>query len=432
MIEDALKSTRNLHRLIIGVSLAVLVFSLSMSSAEDKIRQKAAIDVVIDIDFLAYESWLNSILEAEIEKRVLPAAKPLRDFLDNSGQLIFSLETIAEVMERPAHIGQFMIGDSILSGVSAASINSLAALNGLSLNQDVHITVPRVDGLIAQLEEFLNENGGSGKRITNAMNSITDDPPSLTTFLPETASLATLDFELTDVSVAAATPIFQGLYEFDIATIPDTSFISWLAQQGLSPQITIANNELQFLPHLQPLPKGYSEEPLGKLSLRLADEIRSAGPDQRTIKILGTEVPGRLLILAAPLILLALLYYFKSHLSHISRMTAAHAEDMIGFSWLPINDNLWRIPGTNVSGSGYVVEIVATLALLPIGALVVMYFRLGLFGSVNWGTVFLIASTCMFAAMICWMSLQDVCNIRAKLHSNSEVDRSDIAPDTEL
>lgn len=79
MIEDALKSTRNLHRLIIGVSLAVLVFSLSVYLPDEKIRQKSAIDALLDIDFLAYEIWLQDKLEAEIKKQVIPAVQPLRD-----------------------------------------------------------------------------------------------------------------------------------------------------------------------------------------------------------------------------------------------------------------------------------------------------------------------------------------------------------------
>lgn len=428
MIEDALKSTRNLHRLIIGISLAVLVFSLSMSSVEEKNRQKTAIDELIEFDFLAYKTWLDSFVDAEVKKRVQPATKPLREFIDKSSHLIFGLDTITEVMEKPAHIGQFLISDSILGGVSATNLTSLAALNGLSLAQDVQITVPQVDGLIAQLETFLNENGGTGKRITDAMNSIGDDSQILTTFLPDAASLANLYFELIDTSVASATPVFQGLYKFDLITIPNSSFISWLNQQRPSPLVTTVNDELRFLPDLEPFPKGYAEETLGTLSLRLEDEIRSAGPDQRAIKILGTEVPGRLLVLAAPLILLALLYYFKSHLSHINRMAATHGEEMIGFSWLPINANVWQIPGTNISGSGYIAEIVGTLALLPIGALLVLYFRLGFFGSVHWGTMCLIASTCMFAVLICWMSLRDVRSIRARLCINSELNRSDIAP----
>lgn len=431
MIEDALKSTRNLHRLIIGVSLAVLVFSLSISSAQDKIRQKNSIDTLIDINFLEYESWLDSHLDAEIRTRVLPATEPLQKFLNDSSHLIFGLDNIADVLQKPAHIGQFLVGESLLSSVSAANLTSLAALNGLSLDQDVQITVPQVEGLIAQLEDFLNSNGATGKRITSAMNSITDDSPLLATFLPDTATVAFLSFELTDTSVAAATPVFQGLYEFDLITIPDTSFISWVDQKKLLPHVRTTNNELQFLPDLEPLPKGYSEEPLGKLSLRLEDEIRSAGPDQRTIKILGTEVPGRLLVLAAPLILLALLYYFKSHLSHICRMSSAHAEEMIGFSWLPLNANVWQIPRTSFTGSAHVVEIVSTLALLPIGALVVMYVRLGLFGSVHWGTALLIGITCMFAILICYMSLQDVRSIRNRLHSDPDIESTDIVSNIE-
>ena len=414
MIEDALKSTRNLHRLIIGVSLAVLVFSLSMYLAEDKVRQKAAIDALIDIDFLSYEDWLQKKLDIHIAANVVPAVKPVRDLLEDSGYLIFDLDSIADVLEETPHIGRFLVDESILANVSATTLTSLDALNGLSLEHDGQLAVPKVDSLIGQLEEFLAENNGAGKRITNAATSVTGDIPILTTFLPDTTSIASLDFQLADVSVAAAVPVFQGLYDVDLMTIPDSSYLAWLEQQGHA-SIAVQGGELRFLPDIATLPKGFSEEPLGKLSLRLADEIRAAGPEQRTLTILGTEVPGRLLVLAAPLILLALLYYFKSHLSHLTRMSEHHAGDMVGFSWLPINASSWEIPGTHWRWSGYLAEIVATLAVLPVGALLVMYFRLRQFGEVGIGTSLVIGCACCVALLICWMSLNEVNTIRERL-----------------
>ncbi len=421
MIEDALKSTRNLHRLIIGVSLAVLVFSLSMYLAEDKVRQKAEIDYLIDVDFLAYETWLQNTLDAEVRKRLIPAVKPLRDMLENSNHLVFELDSIADVLEQFAHIGRFELSESILSDMSAASLNALDALNGLSLAQDVQITVPLVDTLIPQLEEFLNQESGAGKRIVNARTSVSDEIPLLVTFLPEAASLASIDFELVDVSAAAATPVFQGLYEFELLTLPNTSFISWLQAQGHDLYIRTSSGAMEFLPKLKPLPTGFTEQPLGELSLRLADEIKAAGPEQRNLKILGTEVPGRLLIFAAPLILIALLYYFKSHLSHVTHMAKNHAEEMVGFSWLPINNSVWQIPGTTLKWSGHFAEVVLTIGVLPVGALIVMSLRLGLFGAIGPATAILVVMSCAFATAICWLSLRDIVTLRTYLFSGDEL-----------
>lgn len=186
----------------------------------------------------------------------------------------------------------------------------------------------------------------------------------------------------------------------------------------------IDGNDIRFLPDVAPLPKGFTEEPLGTLSLRLADEIRAAGPEQHTLAILGTEVPGRLLVLAAPLVLMALLYYFKGHLSHLTRMSEHHATDMVGFSWLPINASSWQLPGTQLNWSGYLAEIVATLAILPVGALLVMYFRLRDFGTVSIGTSLVIGCVCSLALVISWMSLSEVRTILQRLQL-AEQARSD-------
>ena len=335
---------------------------------------------------------------------------------------MFDLDSIADVLEGPAHVGKFLVQDSILSELSSATMTRLDALNGLSLSQNVQIILPKVDSLIDQIEIFLTDNGGAGKRIMGASTSVVDFDPVLETFLPESLSLASLSFEMTDVSVAAGTPVFQGLYEFELVTIADTSYIYWLQQQGLDPYVRNTSSDLKFLPELQPLPKGFSEEPLGKLSLRLGDEIRAAGPEQKAIKILGTEVPGRLLVLAAPLILFALLYYFKSHLSHLTRLATDHVEAMTGFSWLPINKSVWHIPGTKISGSGHLAETVVTVAVLPCVALLVLFYRLSFFGSLGPATSFIIGCTCVFSIFICWMSLDDIQNIRARLNRKSKVE----------
>ena len=346
---------------------------------------------------------------------MIPAVKPVRDLLASDEYLIFELDSITDALEGTPHIGQFLVGESNLANVSAATLTSLDALNGLSLEQDVQLTVPNINFLMQELQEFLTDNNKAGKRVTDASTSLTNDPPILTTFLPDSTPIASLDFQLADVTVTGAIPVFQHLYDVDVVNIPNSSFLIWLSQQGFDPIIRIDGGEILFLPDVRPLPKGFAEESLGILSLRLADEIRAAGPEQRTLTILGTTVPGRLLVLAAPLVLLALLYYFKSHLSHLTRMSDQHADEMVGFSWLPINLSRWQLPGTGFQWSGHVAELITTLAVLPVGALLVMYFRLSPFGGVGIGTSLLIGCTCSVALVICWMSLVEVKTIRQRV-----------------
>jgi len=59
MIEDALKSTRTLHRLIMTVSLVTIVFALSINLPEDKAAQKQIIDDLVAIDFTDYNAFVE-------------------------------------------------------------------------------------------------------------------------------------------------------------------------------------------------------------------------------------------------------------------------------------------------------------------------------------------------------------------------------------
>ena len=184
--------------------------------------------------------------------------------------------------------------------------------------------------------------------------------------------------------------------------------MSWLTTKGFDPIITETNGEIKFLSELDNLPVGFTETKLGLLSAQLRDQIEAGGPDQRTITILGTEVPGRLLVLAAPLVLAGLAYYFKSHLSHLKELAGKQSGEMYGFAWLPINQAKWEVPFTKGTVLLHKAELIATVAILPISALIIMLYKLSSFGTVSVGIVFIALATCVFSACVAAAALKDI------------------------
>jgi len=339
MIEDALKSTRVLHRLILGVSLVTLVFSLSMRLTHEQRDYKTAIDALLDTDFSAYLTWLQPKLDAQIKRLVLPAIAPLREQLDKGGHLMFNLDEISNTLETPFHVGRISVEELVLSDLSSATLTQLNALNGLSLQEDVQLLVPQIEPLLAAIELFLLENPEAGKRVDNARATIGFDNLDFNaeTFLPGESVSAALYFELVDAVSVGAAPVFQANFDANIMTIPQTSFLSWVEQSAMTSVVVQNNANLVFAPRLANAPRGYHQEQLGLLSLRLADEIKAAGPEQQSAPIFGTTVPGQLLVFAAPLILMSLVYYLFYHTAHLARLAPQHAREMATFAWLPIS-----------------------------------------------------------------------------------------------
>ena len=413
MIEDALKSTRNLNRLILVVSLVTLIFALSLKIEETKRIQKAAVDALLEVDFLAYETWLSAKLQPAIDKalgqdRALVEAA-LKDVM------VFRLDEILRVLSEPVHVGKLLTEELVLTSLSDATLEQLDDLNGLSLAKDVQIAVPELEPLLPELLSFFGTHETAGRRIEDANVTTNSFNFTATSFVPLERLTAVLYFELVDSVRVVGSPVFQGRFDATVHDVPGTSFLSWLAEADLGSVVEIAEGRVIFAPLLSDTPYGFRHEKLETLSQRLAQDIASAGPEGRTATILGTQVPGLLVVLAAPLTLMALTYYFVSHTIHVSRLAKRHADEIRGFAWLPITMMDWRIPGLAQPIPGRRVELLASAALLPLAALWALYVKLRAFGNVSAPTSLLILVASLWIASFWWVAQRRVDRIRELL-----------------
>ena len=420
MIEDALKSTRALHRLIMTVSLVTIVFALSTNLPQEKAAQKQIIDDLIATDFAAYSTFVASKVEEKRQADLVPLSEQFGKELESKGHLTFGLNNLADEFGKPIHVGQVLLEELLLTEMSNATIVGLNALNGISLGSDVQILVPRTDLLLAEIDAFLADNPQAGRRVDEIQVSLGETDFIAESFLPGQEVTVGIYFELLDAVRTGGAPVFNASFLADLVEIDDTSFLTWLSTQAFDESLVkLDGGEVIFASALQSAPQGFTNEKLGILSLRLEDEIAKSSPTSQSVSILGTNVPGALAMFASPIILFALSYYFAAHTGHLSRIVSKDRESFEAFSWLPISIKAeWRIVSSKnrvlVLPLG-VLECMSSAVLLPIGAMALLYFRLQTFGGLSLLQISCLLGAAMGIFLFGLFAMKNVLQVRSIL-----------------
>jgi len=408
LVEDALKLTRTLHRLIIAVSGISIVFAFSVSLPEEKIRQRDAIEALLSTDFTSYREFIDARVASFAEAQLQPIAEEVeRTFAEGEGMVINDFELV-DRFRQPIHVGRVLVEELVLAAISAATLNQLDALNGLDLDRDVQVVLPRADIAVEIAQFFESEKGA--RRISGI--GIALDVPDWTaqSFLPKTDdAIAVINFELPATVNIGATPIFQAQFECDVVELENTSFLTWLKTRSeMAAIVTIENNQIRFDSELTGLSSGVREDSLGNIASSLALEIAQLGPDQQTATFLGTSVPGRLVLFAAPIVLIALQYYFAHHTRHLVRLAPKNISAFRQFAWLPLSlerdiSQTWRT------------ETGATVIAGPLFALGFLLYRLNVFGDTPLLAVLLSAGAGLATMLLGMSSLNNIGEIRDQM-----------------
>ena len=85
------------------------------------------------------------------------------------------------------------------------------------------------------------------------------------------------------------------------------------------------------------MPRESAERNLADLLASINEELRKRNPENKSVSLLGAEIPGNLLVYATPFILLALSYYFLFHLTHLQRFVRENRALFEQFAWLPLS-----------------------------------------------------------------------------------------------
>ncbi len=404
MIEDALKSTRNVYRLILTIAFVTLIFSLSIESPSDKKKQLDHINQLLSFDFLAYQGFVDEQIKVATEQQYHELSQRIKDKIEQQGYSIFNLHHIAEAFDHSPHIGRLLVEDLVLSEVNNATLNQLSALNGLSLNQNVQVVMPKDEDFVDTVIEFLQENSYSmGRRVDGVQVTLGDFNFIGNTFLPDEETLISVYFELPENIRTSGAPVFNADIPASIQSIPNTSFAHWLLEQADPSLVKQSNNKLLWLPEIKPSSNGFTETKLGLLAQQLEQDILKSSPDEQTVPVFGANIPGVLFVFAAPLLLLMLMYYHYHQILHLKSIVhrPGALEQFIEFSWMPLNNNQnWHL------------EFISTMIVIPLMSLSVLCVQLMKYGGVDVSVILVTLSCGITHAILARWSLTQIKAIR--------------------
>ncbi len=404
MIEDALKSLRNIHRLIITVSFITLVFSMSIDAPKDIEKQRDLISELLLIDFLEYLEFVDQNVNQFESEQLTILSTQINDSLALDDYMIFNLEDIGNAFSQTVHVGRVLAEDIVTSNISDATLNQLDALNGISLDADVQVILPKTDELIEEVRSFLVYNGELGQRVDNVLLSIIDYTWIAESFLPDSTVLVNLYFELPETIRTMGAPVFNADFDAKIVEIPGTSFRSWILAKDRKELFDLRNDELVWLPKLDISSPGYKEQKLGLLEKELTDRITKSAPEQQKVSLLGTSIPGVLFVYASPLILLGLIYYLLNHSYHIRSLVPGNEDEIRNFSWSPMTQRkIWKF------------DLISSVFVLPMLAMVVLYIQLSQFGPIS-----------IIPSLVLWLCFTGVLLLGRSIYRNIALIRNEL------
>jgi hypothetical protein len=411
MMEDALQVTRNLHRLIIATSLVTIVFSLSLRFPEKFRERQETIDQFLRFDFSQYDRFVTARAAEASGLWLKPVVSTLRAGVETNNYPVFGLADIWAALEKPVLLGQAKIAETKLTTPAELTLRQFDALAELyPLTNDVLVPVFVPENLVTNLQEFLAEKARPGMRV-QSVNLQTSESYSATEPPGEGETIKMLlSFELMP-NGGPPSPYFQGVFDAHVRRGENTSFLYWLSQNPETPKfVTLQAGRLKWLPALDNISREMIDRRLGDVSGALNDEIRKSSPENKSVSLLGAEIPGLLLVYATPLILLALSYYFLFHLTHLCRFAARHKMDCERFAWLPLSLE-----------TGWVWESLFSLGILPLLALSVLEAQLWRFDFLKWAPGIFTLAAGFFIGVLTWKSIRQLGKLRGQIGKSARV-----------
>ena len=413
MIEDALKSCRTVHRALIAASAVILVFASSLSSHSNLSSQRTAISKLLEIDFSQYDDFVLDAAKASINDYT--DEKMIHEFESSLAEMDVPIENYSDlvsILREPWHIGRLAISATPLVDMNRASIEDISSLLQRQLNRDATVVV--VDPSLGQrlVSELIVS---APSRVTDIDRYPDADVPPIETWLTRAKAEALIySFALPSTS-GPPTPYVQGEIGGKVHLIEGTSFLDWVATRlDVASAFNLSEGQISLPSALQSMGYEKTRVSLGALAETISQEIFDAGPDSQSATFLGATIPGKLMLLTAPVILLLLSYWLTAHLAHLRNIVSTDPTAFVQFAWIPLMTGrrpkwVWRA------------DFMITTTVLPIAALCVLAIRLSAFGLVRSyvGLAYAVCSLILFILAV--VGVASLTLMRAELVSSQSV-----------
>lgn len=407
MIEDSLKTTRTLHRLLLAVSLATIIFSLSLQTYSVERKWQKAVATIIATNFAEYDKFIKGKVENIIPEQITELEQAFRPFVlkwqDEFN--VSNVQSISDKLQNTFRVGQVVIDNVGLGKVSDTSLSELYQLNDLQIDRGIELYVPQFnDILIEKIDRFFKDKLGENTRGRIGAVFISDHNsdrllekesfiPNISMYyvLSLTLIVPTSDQQFLVSSERSIT--FDFGVSFKSTPISDSSLIYWIQHEKLMTGTAFFKDGDISFPLLDNMPDRYKRQNLGLLLSRLDAMIENSGPDNLNVTLFGMEVPGLVFVLASPITIGILSWYLLINLIHLAKLAPEASTSFRQFAWMPLMLQDWAIPiGRNGrSIPSWAMETIVSSIILPIASLGVLHFRLWQFKSVaSWQTLMFI------------------------------------------
>ena len=368
MLEDGLNTLRTTWHVLLSTSVVVLLFACSLQVPEDLQEQRLQVQRLLNVDWHAYEKYVEERTQPQAEElyRELRAEcsqsfSALIGFIDNRD--VFLSELTSEI--EPTRL---FISNTPLDDVQRFHLNDSAVLERLPLWRDAQVILPRVESL----REMLGKMRGHFSQniiIKDVEWSLSVEEGAPSTIIPSAATYINVTV-VAQTDGQGKTSMWRSSVVCDLISVEKTAFSDWLqGNKDVAKLYAIETGSFSLLPSISGVGNALRDVPIGQLEDDLAKEIERAGPVHKSVSILGADIPGILLVLAAPLALAGLSYYFMRFAVYVQGLAQKDAEGLCGFAWLPLMPAGMR-------------DASVVLLVLPLVAVVVMLVQTARFGLV--------------------------------------------------
>ena len=383
MIEDALKSTRGLHRFILTASLLTLLFSLSLVPPGPRIAIRDAIGNLIGADLLAYDEFTRSKVGSHVDGRRVSATRWRADTF-RSVSSIQGLDRVIGRIVNPLHVSKFEIKGTALGDLRNATLSHLQSSTLIQeLSRNIEVVQVSFPSATQQLEAIL---GPYDRQEVSIVLEVLD---------AEEADWASRSrgFEGTRLFSVSSWPELPGgnrwslpssfrlplsfPAEVDHVQLQGTAFIDWIESEAdLGEVVSVRFGQLAFADGAYwTVSAEQRGATLQQLHETLSAELAEGDPRRLRVNIFGAQVPAVLVVIASPLVLLMLSYSLAMHTVHLKRLSAQSADEIRKFAWLPLTlrASISWVSATSVS-----------VIIVPSASLWVLRGRLTEFESIDW------------------------------------------------
>ena len=320
MIQDALKTTRTAHRLILAISLWTILFSLTLTSPSTRVAARDALSRFFRADFVSYDAFVRERQDFYAEDKRLSLARWRGDILAVTQAPITGLDEIVAQVEAALEFSEFRVEGSALE---EPQLTTFAMLRSAEMLEDIHrdivaveiATPPALDSFTAVWNcvrsgrtigaMWLEDLGGRNWKELDSLR-LWIGPGST----PTSAQTACRD--------SIEVPVTQ-------KTLTGTSFNSWI--ESVPRMDGITSLVVTRAQRARPLQEAYEE---------LAAEVGAVGRRSLQVTFWDVQIPLLAIAVASPLVLVVLSYVLAMHTLHLRREAAEHVDDVSRFAWLPL------------------------------------------------------------------------------------------------